>query len=252
MKLLINADDFGFSKGVNLGILEGFKNGTITSTSMMVNMPAFEDAVELMKQYPDLLNVGLHLVTSVEYAICKDLKTLTDDTGHFYHDETKIANADIDEVRKEYQAQMDKFLATGFKPTHIDWHWCHTPVQMTVAMELAKKYNIPLRAHSKEIEERFTANGNTFIPNHYNDFYNHDQKHPVTTPENLIAILTKRLNEGCEAMTMMVHPAYVDQTLLQLSSYNVIRATELATLLDPSLKAFIDSHDIEMISYKDL
>ena len=252
MKLLINADDFGFSKGVNYAIYEAFKNGTITSTSMMVNMPAFEDAIELMKEHPGLFNVGLHLVTSVQYSIVKGLKTLTDEHGHFHHNEEKIANADIEEVRKEYQAQMDRFLATGFTPTHIDWHWCHTPVQIQVAMELATKYNLPLRAHSKEIENRFASHGIKFVPNHYNDFYNHDQAHPITTPEHLIEVLQKRLDEGCEAMSMMVHPAFVDQTLLKLSSYNTIRTIELDTLLDKRVKAFIDSHDIELISYKDI
>lgn len=252
MKLLINADDFGFSKGVNYGILEGFKQGTITSTSMMVNMPAFEHAVELMKQYPELLNVGLHLVTSVEYSICKGLKTLTDENGHFHHNEQKIANADIEEVRKEYQAQMDKFLETGFKPTHIDWHWCHTPVQMQVAMEMAVKYNLPLRAHGKEREEAFTNAGIKYVANHYNEYYNHDQKNPTTTPDNLISILQKRLDEGCTEMSIMVHPAYVDTTLMRLSSYNVIRATELEALLDPRVIAFIKANNIEMISYKNI
>ena len=156
MKVMINADDFGFSKGVNYGILEAFKYGTIASTSMMVNMPAFEHAVQLMKEYPELLNVGIHFVTSVEYSILKGHKTLTDASGHFYHDEAKIANADYQEVYDEYEAQLQKFLATGFKPTHIDWHWCHTPVQLKATMALAKKYDLPMRAHTKEIEDRFT------------------------------------------------------------------------------------------------
>ena len=252
MKLLINADDFGFSKGVNYAIYECFKQGTITSTSMMVNMPAFEDAIELMKQHPNLFHVGLHLVTSVQKSVVPGLKTLTDENGYFYHNEEKIANCDIDEMRREYQAQMDKFLATGFKPTHIDWHWCHTPVQLQVGMELALKYNIPLRAHTKEIEAMFTKNGVKYVANHYNEFYNHNQKEPITTPENLIKVLQTRLDEGCPEMSMMVHPAFVDQHLLKLSSYNVIRTIELQTLLDPSVIEFIKANNIEMISYEQI
>ena len=53
-------------------------------------------------------------------------------------------------------------------------------------------------------------------------------------------------------MSMMVHPAYVDTTLMRLSSYNVIRATELEALLDPRVIAFIKANNIEMISYKDI
>lgn len=249
MKVMINADDFGFSIGVNYGILEAFKYGTIASTSMMVNMPAFDHAVELMKQYPDLLNVGIHFVTSVEYSVLKGHKTLTDENGHFYHDEKKIANASYQEVYDEYEAQLQKFLATGFTPTHIDWHWCHTPVQLQATMDLAKKYDLPMRAHTKEIEERFTKNGNRFIPNHFNDYYNHDQNNPTTTPENLISVLQMGLDNKYEAMTIMCHPALIDTTLMRLSSYNYIRQIELETLLSPKLKAFIEENNIEIIGY---
>lgn len=48
----------------------------MTSTSLMVNMPGFDHAVSLMKQYPDLLHVGIHLVTTAQYSIVKGLKTL--------------------------------------------------------------------------------------------------------------------------------------------------------------------------------
>ena len=45
MRVIINADDFGFSKGVNLGILESFENGVVTDTSLMCNMPCFDHAI---------------------------------------------------------------------------------------------------------------------------------------------------------------------------------------------------------------
>ena len=51
MKVIMNADDFGFSKGANLGILEGFQNGIISSTSLMVNMPGFAHAISLMENF---------------------------------------------------------------------------------------------------------------------------------------------------------------------------------------------------------
>ena len=166
--------------------------------------------------------------------------------------QTKVGTHFLD-VNDEIEApQMDKFLETGFKPTHIDWHWCHTPVQMQVAMEMAVKYNLPLRAHDKEREEAFSKAGIKYVANHYNEYYNHDQSNPTTTPDNLIAILKNRINEGCTEMSMMVHPAYVDKTLMKLSSYNIIRATELEALLDPKVIAFIKENNIEMISYKDI
>src|SRR4030042_5568247 len=59
-KVIINADDFGLSPGVNRGILCGFRDGIVTSTTMMVNLPAFDDAVQIIKENPDL-PVGIHL-----------------------------------------------------------------------------------------------------------------------------------------------------------------------------------------------
>ena len=81
-------------------------------------MPGFDHAVSLMKQYPDLLHVGIHLVTTVQYSIVKGLKTLTDENDHFYRDPQIIEKSDQSELDLEYQAQMDKFLATGLHPDH--------------------------------------------------------------------------------------------------------------------------------------
>lgn len=250
MKVIMNADDFGFSKGVNHGILEAFQHGIVTSTSLMTNMPGFENAIELMKQYPDLLKVGIHLVTSVEYAITPNLKTLTDENNHFYHNEEIIANCDYEEIKTEYEAQMKKFLATGFKPTHIDFHWCHTPVQLKAAMYLAKKYDVPVRAGDKEIEALFAENGVRYAPNHISDFYNQGER--TTEVETMLGLLQKSLDQNLDIIGFAVHPAYVDYDLLTLSSYNVQRAKEFNVLTDPRIMQFINDNHIEMISFADI
>lgn len=249
MKVIMNADDFGFSKGVNHGILEAFLDGVVSSTSLMVNMPGFEHAIELMKQYPDVLNVGIHLVTSVQYSIVKGLKTVTDNHGHFYHDHDKIKNCDLEELKQEYEAQLQKFLATGFTPTHIDFHWCYYPVQLEAAMYLSKKYNIPVRAENKEIEELFDQHGIIHNFNMQHGFYQLDASQ---TPELLISLLQNCLNEGEESYSFELHPAYVDQVVLDLSSYNVQRAKEFAVLTHPDIIQFFKDNNIERISFKDL
>ena len=246
MKLLVNADDFGFSKGINLGILEAFRNGVVTNTSLMVNMPGFEHAVELMKQYPEL-KVGLHLVTSVCKGITRGL-SVYDEDGNFYHDQGKIASFDEEELYIEYKAQLDKFLSTGFTPTHIDWHWCYTPVQVRVAMRLAKENNLPVRAENKEIEQLFIENNIKTYKNHNSDFYNYT-KEITTTTSLFIEQLQKGLDQGLEEMTLMCHPAYIDTTLLKLSSYNMQRAYELEVLTSNEVKDFIKNNDIELVSF---
>lgn len=250
MKVIMNADDFGFSKGANLGILEGFQNGIISSTSLMVNMPGFAHAISLMEKFPDRLHVGIHLVTTVEYAICKDLKTLTDETGHFYHDSKKVANCDPNEILREYQAQMDRFLSTGQRPDHIDFHYCHTPVQVWAGIQLAKKYNLPMRAGNKDIETLCEKEGVRYAPNHISDFYNQGERH--TDVETMLGLLKTNLEEGRSCIEFAVHPAYVDLPLLTLSSYNVQRATELAVLLDPAIMEYIRANDIQLVSFNEI
>ena len=243
MKVIMNADDFGFSKGVNWAILEGFQQGILTSTSLMVNMPGFDHAVSLMKQYPDLLHVGIHLVTTAQYSIVKGLKTLTDENDHFYRDPQIIEKSDQSELDLEYQAQMDKFLATGLHPDHIDFHVCTTPKQLKAAMKLAQKYNLPMRAQTQEIEAILAQNGIRYAPCHIPDFYDHG------TVEMLLKLLNRSLKEQRESVEFALHPAYVDQTLLELSSYNIQRAKELATLMDPRVMGFIQEHSIEFIHF---
>ena len=250
MKVIMNADDFGFSRGVNLGILEGFQHGIITSTSLMVNMPGFDHAIELMKQYPDLLKVGLHLVTSVQYSVLKGLKTLTDENDHFYHDQNIIANCDEEELKREYEAQLLKMMEAGFRPTHLDFHWCHTPVQLNAAIYLALKYDLPVRAGDKEIEALFKEHGVRFAPNHISEFYNQDER--TTDVETMLKLLQRSLDNHLDILGFAVHPAYVDWDLLNLSSYNVQRATEFHVLTDPAIITFIKEHGIEMISFADI
>ncbi len=246
MKVIMNADDFGFSKGVNLGIVEGFKNGIITSTSLMVNMPGFEHAISLMKKYPNLLHVGIHLVTTVQYAVSGPLKTLTDETGHFYHDSSIVNNCDQKEIELEYEAQMDKFLSTGLKPDHIDFHYCHTKPQIIAGIKLAKKYNLPMRAGSKDIEKLLSEEGISYAPNHIPDFYNHGQVN------DMLDLLKRNLQENKDIIEFAVHPAYVDFDLLNLSSYNTKRAIELNSLLDSKILSFIKENDIKLINFSDL
>ena len=246
MKVIMNADDFGFSKGVNLAILEGFQHGILTSTSLMVNMPGFEHAVSLMKQYPDLLHVGIHLVTTVQYSVVKGLKTLTDENDHFYRDPEIIEKSDQSELDKEYQAQMDKFLATGLKPDHIDFHVCTTPKQLKAAMKLAQKYHLPMRAQDQQIEGILKEHGIIYAPCHIPDFYDHG------TVNTLLKLFEKALDEKREMIELALHPAYVDQTLLDLSSYHIQRAREFASLMNPEVATFIQQHDIELISFEDL
>lgn len=244
MKLLINGDDFGYSIGQNLGILECFKNKIMKSTSLMVNMPGFTHAIELMK-YNDELNVGIHLVLTVGSPISKDLKQIVNKNGVFDRDMEKIENADINEIEAEYRAQVNKFLSTGFTPTHIDFHYATSDKLYNIAMKISKELNIPMRATEKKYEDILEKNNIKHSKNFNSDFYDKG-----ITLSNLISILDK--NKDLDILELMSHPAYIDSTILRNSSYTTKRAFELEILTSNEFKDYIQNNNIEIIGFKDL
>lgn len=110
---------------------------------------------------------------------------------------------------------MNKFLSAGFKLDHIDFHVCQTPRQVISAMKLAKKYNLPMRAGDKDIESVLKQNGITYASNHIPDFYDHAHV------DTLLGLLQESLDNKLDIVGFSVHPAYVDQVLPDLSSYNI-------------------------------
>lgn len=244
MNVIVNGDDFGYSIGQNLGILECFENGIMTSTSLMPNMPGFDHAVQLMRTY-DKLHVGLHFVMTVGKPL-SNAREIVNTQGMFDRDLDKIANADVNEIRKEYRAQLDKFLSTGFKPTHLDFHYGITDKQYQVILELAKELDIPVRAMDKEAEAKAAAAHLTYSKNFIQDFYDKG-----VTLENLINIFES--NKDKDLIEIMSHPAYVDATILKNSRYTIQRAMEVEILTCAEIKEYLQNHpEIKCISYRDL
>lgn len=125
MNLIINADDFGLTKSVNKAIIDVFKAGNLTSTTLMVNMPGTEDAVELSKQHPGLA-IGLHFCITEGYplTVCD---SLTDEKGMFLTREKLIKQVYLNKINKqeieqEFLAQYHKINKLGINLTHVDSH----------------------------------------------------------------------------------------------------------------------------------
>lgn len=82
-KLVINADDFGYSRAINFGIVDAHVDGVVTSTTMMANMPGLSHAAELHQTFPHL-RIGVHLALTVGKPILENVSTLDDETGNFH------------------------------------------------------------------------------------------------------------------------------------------------------------------------
>ncbi|NRT32599.1 hypothetical protein BJV38_004816 [Clostridium beijerinckii] len=245
MKLIINADDFGISKAINLGIMEGFKNGIVTSTTLMCNMEATEHAVELAKKNPKL-GVGIHLVLTAGKPLSKDVKTLVDVDGNFLKYDKIFKSASIDDVRKEFRSQIEKFLSFGIVPTHIDTHHhVHTKKDIfTVVYELAKEINIPVRYIEEIGKDKYKDIRTTtkFIDNFYDL--------PMIEPKILQKICENNID--IESLEVMCHPGYLDHKIISSSSYAYPRVKELETLTDKEVIRFIKDKNIQLINFKDI
>jgi hopanoid biosynthesis associated protein HpnK len=147
--LIVNADDFGISEEVNEAVIRAFREGVLTSTSLMVTGAAFSQAVELAKENPGLA-VGIHLVTVVGQSVLphSEIPTLVDEQGNFSNNPTLaglkyyFSPRARRELRRELAAQFEKFHSTGLRLSHIDGHLhLHVhPVIFSAALELGVKY----------------------------------------------------------------------------------------------------------------
>ena len=148
-RVIINADDFGMSVEVNEAVIRAYKEGVLTSTSLMVTGAAFEHAVELAKENPGLA-VGIHLVTVVGKSVLShaEIPALVDREGNFSNNPTAaglkyyFTPRARRALRKELAAQFQKFRSTGLPLSHIDGHLhLHVhPVIFKAALDLGAKY----------------------------------------------------------------------------------------------------------------
>jgi hopanoid biosynthesis associated protein HpnK len=128
-QLIVNADDLGLTPAVNRGVVQAFQDGIVTSASLLVTGSAFEDAVALARQNPEL-DVGLHLALVEERAVLGPdvLPTLVDETGRFPRTSAEFIRRAILgginwlEVEREIAAQIALFQETGLRLSHVDSH----------------------------------------------------------------------------------------------------------------------------------
>ncbi len=138
--LVVNADDFGFTRDVDAGIVEAYRTGILRATTLMANGEAFEDAVGLARANQGL-DIGCHLVLVQGRSVARPGAALPDTIAELIR---WLALRRID-VYEELRAQIRRILEAGLQPTHLDTHK-HThllpPVLHAVA-RLSEEFGIP-------------------------------------------------------------------------------------------------------------
>ncbi|KAF0817376.1 Cellobiose phosphotransferase system YdjC-like protein [Bacillus sp. ZZV12-4809] len=228
INLIVNADDFGYSPGVNYGILHSFLNGIVNSATMMMNMDGTAQALIMAKQYPGL-RTGVHLVLTCGNPLLSDCKTLTKKDGTF-KSQGDLEGISLDELEREWSAQIERFIAAGLTPSHLDsHHHVHTREEfLPVVQSLSQKYGLPFRVNGDMPIKGVKSYTDRCLLDFYGD----------GIQEDYFSRLAERAEDG-ETVEVMVHPAFADHLLIEGSSYNLQRIKELEILCSAKLPSDI-------------
>lgn len=240
MKLIINADDFGLSKSITDGIIEGIKEKYITSTTIMVNMNYAEYAIK--KALENNINcIGLHINLTVGKPIIKN-KNIIDSEGIFLYNKFQIENEKLtyQDAYNEIMAQIEKVkeLSNGMiNVDHLDSHHglCKNVNIRQAIIDIANKLNIPIRKEQ-------SINGNEVkCPNVY---YNSFSIKNISI-DKLKEMVDEYKNQDI-IVELLSHPGYVDEYTKTITSC-LTREEELNVLK----KAKVDGvfNNVELINF---
>jgi predicted glycoside hydrolase/deacetylase ChbG (UPF0249 family) len=277
-QLIVNADDFGRTRGVSAGILRAHLDGIVTSTTAMMNLPGVVPDLHRARTEAPQLGLGVHLNFTVGRPLLpvEWCSSLVDGHGHFLTRDVLMAQPDritADELHAELKSQITAFKnAMDRLPDHIDAHqFVHLyPPLFRVYLDLAESFKLPLRIPFPRIvteldqvppiigdvppetaksmlhaDRQFLVEPEFKSPTHFvATFY--DQQ---ATLEHLLSVI-ENLPDG--TTELMTHPGLVDDQLKAESSYHVQREQEVAVLTDPQVMARLTELDIKLITFADL
>jgi predicted glycoside hydrolase/deacetylase ChbG (UPF0249 family) len=243
-RLVVNADDFGRTPGINRGIADAHRDGVVTSTTLMVNQAWSAQAARLSSALPRL-GVGLHLIFCEGPPLARGVESLLAPGGLLERDLTRLERQLApDDVEREARAQLIRFRALlGRDPTHLDSHkhvhaW--PAVAERVAM-LAREIGVPVRACSAEHAAALRAFGVRCPGRFIAEFYGAGHV-DVATLAGLLRALPPGVSE------LMCHPGY-DDAALAASTYRAARETELGTLRAAEIRTLIVEMGIELVTF---
>jgi chitin disaccharide deacetylase len=252
VKLIVNADDFGYAERISAGILRAHRDGVVTSTTLMTNAPDSQGAAELARDTPTL-DVGVHLVLTFGRPTgdVARYRTIVDRDGSFLRPKALMSREiDREEALTEYRAQYDKARQLmGREPTHLDTHhWVHDHPALEWAIgELARETGAAARIHADAQRDRLRARG-VRTPDHFAREFQYEGKVGV---EQLLVLL-EQLAARSGVTELMCHPGEADETLMKRSGYARERPTELATLTDRRVLSAVTDLGITLATFADV
>jgi chitin disaccharide deacetylase len=265
-RLIVNADDYGLSLGANTGIIEAAAKGVVTSASMIVNLPGFDDAVARARSCPSL-SLGLHLNLTMGKPLTAAPSLTRRKTGQFYPLPVLVARASLgrvnsSEVTRECAAQIDRMIEAGVSPTHLDSHrHIHAhPALWPAVRQAASSRGIsnvrvpsePLWANARDWRATLKKTGllmSTRLTRRGADhgaaihFFGVSLQGGSSFAARLFALIPELPAGTTELMT---HPGYADAGLSEYDGYTWQREEELRVLCSRELRDLLARSGIEL------
>ena len=288
-RLIVNADDFGFTAGVNRAIVEAHTRGIVTSSTLMANGRAFEDAVRMARSVPRL-SVGCHvmLIDGEPVLDAKRLPSIT--SAHFngarfrdglqsFAARALAGRLDPGEIEAEASAQIRKLQSAGIAVSHVDTHK-HThlfPAVLRPLLRAARAWGVPAIRNPFGPSKPLKSSELLKRPNLWTryaevrilralatKFRDAAKREGLVTPDGTLGIvvtgaLDEKLFRGIAAIVpegiweFVCHPGYNDDDLKSANTrLRESRETELRVLTMPEARELLLQQGIELISYRDL
>jgi hopanoid biosynthesis associated protein HpnK len=283
-RLIVNADDFGLTAGVNRAIVEGNRQGVITSATLMANAQASEAAIDLARTQPGL-KTGCHVVLIDGVPLSANLPSLTNGTARFRSSLKEFAIAAVrrqiavDEIEREVEVQVRKLQSSGITLTHVDSHK-HThmfPHVLRPLLRAARACGIravrnpfePMRSWPGSMVLGtpglwFRSAGVMAFGMFAAEFRRAIKEQGMASTDGTVGIavtglldqhkllrILKALPEG--TWELVCHPGYSDADLQSAGTrLTQSREIELAALTSEATKEALARRKIELISYADL
>ncbi len=247
-KLLIRADDLGYSEGANYGIAKSVKEGLIKSVGFMVNMPSSLHGFNLLKG--ESVCYGLHSNICIGKPLTdpKLIPSITNDLGEFKSSkEYRSAKEDfvvLDEVILEIEAQYQRYKEiVGDEPHYFEGHAVASDNFFKGLEIVAKRHNLKYIPFSMSINPSVIGKTKTYVSMD-------SMKADYDPKKSMMDLVDHPHEDGCDVY--ICHPAYLDAYLIKSSSLLWPRPLEVEMLCDKDIIDYIKKSNLSLVTYDDL
>lgn len=244
-KIIVRADDLGYSEAVNYGIAKTVRQGIINNVSLMVNLPAANQGYQLLANSPCCLGLHVNISSGKPLSAAESIPSLVEETvfkKSAVYNQAKTDVVAFEEAVQEVQKQLERFRElTGADPAYLDIHAVLSPNFIEAAKRIADQNDLPFIG----------------IPSEKGMAINHQQiKLQIAAGENeteLMQFFKTTVEDQDQTVPLLVyHPGFIDAVLIRNSSLVNKRVFETSFLISKELIDYIQENDIHLLKLTDI